>query len=205
MWPLYGDSCGLQAVKRKERDNRGRELVNTDHPQVIEIWNVVFIQFNRTKSGKLETLPSRHVDTGLGLERLVRLLQNKASNYDTDIFSGTIEVIGEITGKHYGNQDTDKKDIAFRVLADHIRAICFTIADGQLPSNTGAGYVIRRILRRAVRYYYSYLDQKEPLLYRLVPVIAAQFRKVFPELEKQTAFVERVVREEEESLPPYPG
>ncbi len=186
--------------EQERKDHPGQDLVNRDHPQVIEIWNIVFIQFNRTKSGGLEPLPSQHVDTGMGLERLVRLLQNKPSNYDTDIFSGTIREIAEITGKHYGNLDTDKKDIAFRVLADHIRAICFTIADGQLPSNTGAGYVIRRILRRAVRYYYSYLDQKEPLLYRLVPLIADQFRKVFPELEKQTAFVERVVREEEESF-----
>jgi alanyl-tRNA synthetase len=186
--------------EEERKDGKGKDLVNRDHPQVIEIWNIVFIQYNRTKSGSLEMLPSKHVDTGMGLERLVRLLQNKRSNYDTDIFSGTIQVIEEITGKQYGYQDRDKKDIAFRVLADHIRAICFTIADGQLPANTGAGYVIRRILRRAVRYYYSYLDQKEPLLYRLVAVIAVQFRKIFPELEEQRAFVERVVREEEESF-----
>ena len=118
----------------------------------------------------------------MGLERLVRVLQNKQSNYDTDIFSGTIDTDCKITGKTYSGSDTEKKDIAFRVIADHIRAICFTIADGQFPSNTGAGYVIRRILRRAVRYYYSYLDQKEPLLFQLVPVIAKQFENVFPEL-----------------------
>ena len=119
-----------------------RKLVNKDHPQVIEIWNIVFIQYNRTKSGKLESLPSKHVDTGMGLERLVRVLQQKNSNYDTDIFSGTIELVAEITGKKYSGSDSGKKDISFRVVADHIRAICFTISDGQLPANTGAGYVI---------------------------------------------------------------
>jgi alanyl-tRNA synthetase len=177
-----------------------KTLVNKDHPQVIEIWNNVFIQYNRTRSGALETLPSRHVDTGMGLERLVRVLQNKQSNYDTDIFSDTITSVSKISGKDYTGSDTEKKDIAFRVIADHIRAICFTIADGQLPSNTGAGYVIRRILRRAVRYYYSWLDQKEPLLFQLVPVLAVQFRNVFPELNEQQAFVERVIREEEEAF-----
>ncbi len=175
-------------------------LINRDHPQVIEIWNIVFIQFNRIKSGALEMLPSRHVDTGMGLERLVRVLQHKQSNYDTDIFSGTISLIAKITGKTYAASDTEKKDIAFRVIADHIRAICFTIADGQLPANTGAGYVIRRILRRAVRYYYSYLDQKEPLLFQLVIHLAVQFEKVFPELQQQQSFIERVVREEEEAF-----
>ncbi len=183
--------------ERKNLD--GKTLVNEDHPQVIEIWNIVFIQYNRTKSGSLESLPSRHVDTGMGLERLVRVLQNKTSNYDTDIFSGTIEAIASITGKVYSASE-DKKDIAFRVISDHIRAICFTISDGQLPSNTGAGYVVRRILRRAVRYYYSYLDQKEPLLFRLVPVIAGQFKKVFPGLMEQEGFVEKVIREEEEAF-----
>jgi alanyl-tRNA synthetase len=181
-------------------DIDARSLINKDHPQVIEIWNIVFIQFNRTKSGSLESLPSRHVDTGMGLERLVRVLQNKQSNYDTDIFSGSIKLIEKITGLVYTGSDTGKKDIAFRVIADHIRAICFTIADGQLPANTGAGYVIRRILRRAVRYYYSYLDQKEPLLFQLVAALAAQFQKVFPELLQQQAFVERVIHEEEEAF-----
>ena len=186
------------AAIRKTVD--ARNLINKDHPQVIEIWNNVFIQFNRTKTGKLELLPSRHVDTGMGLERLVRVLQEKNSNYDTDIFTGTIAAIAKITGKKYNDSDTEKKDIAFRVLADHIRAICFTIADGQLPANTGAGYVIRRILRRAVRYYYSYLGQREPLLFQLVPVIAAQFQNVFPELLQQESFVARVIREEEEAF-----
>ncbi len=184
----------------ERKSSEGKLLVNRDHPQVIEIWNIVFIQFNRIKSGALEMLPSRHVDTGMGLERLVRVLQDKQSNYDTDIFSGTISLIAKITGKAYTASDTEKKDIAFRVLADHIRAICFTIADGQLPANTGAGYVIRRILRRAVRYYYSYLDQKEPLLFQLVTHLAVQFEKVFPELQQQQSFIERVVREEEEAF-----
>ena len=177
----------------------GKTLVNADHPQVIEIWNNVFIQFNRKKDGSLEPLPAKHVDTGMGFERLVRVLQGKTSNYDTDVFTGTIAAIEKIIGKKY-DYSNSKEAIAFRVLADHIRAISFTIADGQLPSNTGAGYVIRRILRRAVRYYYSYLDYKQPLLSQLVPVIAAQFEQVFPELKQQEAFVTKVIREEEESF-----
>ncbi|MFM7671314.1 MAG: alanine--tRNA ligase [Bacteroidota bacterium] len=177
----------------------GRELVNKDHPQVIEIWNNVFIQFNRKKDGTLEPLSATHVDTGMGLERLVRVLQGKSSNYDTDIFSGTIEATAKITGQQYDGSDT-KQAVAFRVIADHIRAIGFTIADGQLPSNTGAGYVIRRILRRAVRYYYSYLNNQQPLLTQLIPVLANQFDSVFPELQKQVEFVSKVVREEEESF-----
>ncbi|MFZ9386478.1 MAG: alanine--tRNA ligase [Chitinophagaceae bacterium] len=177
----------------------GQFLVNKDHPQVIEIWNNVFIQYNRKKDGTLEPLPATHVDTGMGLERLVRVLQGKNSNYDTDIFTGTLSATEKITGKHYDGSDT-REAVAFRVIADHIRAICFTIADGQLPSNTGAGYVIRRILRRAVRYYYSYLDYKHPLLTQLVPVLAAQFEKVFPELMQQADFVGKVVKEEEEAF-----
>lgn len=177
----------------------GEQLVNKDHPQVIEIWNNVFIQYNRKKDGTLEPLPATHVDTGMGLERLVRVLQGKSSNYDTDIFSGTIQQVEVITGKKYDGSDT-REAVAFRVLADHIRAISFTIADGQLPSNTGAGYVIRRILRRAVRYYYSYLGYKQPLLAQLVPVLANQFENVFPELKQQVDFVTRVVREEEEAF-----
>ncbi|MDQ6812301.1 MAG: alanine--tRNA ligase, partial [Bacteroidota bacterium] len=177
----------------------GKTLVNNDHPQVIEIWNNVFIQFNRLKNGTLEPLPARHVDTGMGLERLVRVLQQKNSNYDTDLFTGTIAETEKFTGKTYANTD-DKKDIAFRVIADHIRAIAFSIADGQLPSNTGAGYVIRRILRRAVRYYYSYLDYKQPLLYELMTVLGKQFQFVFPELYSQIDFVTKVVKEEEEGF-----
>ena len=177
----------------------GKTLVNNDDPQVIEIWNNVFIQFNRLKDGSLELLPARHVDTGMGFERLVRVLQGKTSNYDTDIFTGTIAKVAEITGKKYSFGD-EKKDIAFRVLADHLRAISFTIADGQLPSNTGAGYVIRRILRRAVRYYYSYLNYQQPLLFQLVPVLARQFENVFPELYQQEQFVSKVIREEEQAF-----
>ncbi len=177
----------------------GKGLVNNDHPQVIEIWNVVFIQYNRKKDGSLEPLPAKHVDTGMGFERLVRVLQNKRSNYDTDIFAGTIEEVEKISGKKYTNTDS-KQDVAFRVIADHIRAIAFPIADGQLPSNTGAGYVIRRILRRAVRYYFSYLDVKDPLLFKLISLIAEQFKNVFPELEKQKDFVRKVVHEEEQNF-----
>jgi alanyl-tRNA synthetase len=183
--------------ERGRQDGRG--LVNKDHPQVIEIWNNVFIQFNRSKDGKLEPLPARHVDTGMGLERLVRVMQARSSNYDTDIFSGTIASVAQLTGKKYLAGD-GAPDIAFRVIADHIRAIGFTIADGQLPSNTGAGYVIRRILRRAVRYYYTYLDYKQPLLVQLMRGLGGQFASVFPELEKQIDFVSRVVREEEEAF-----
>ncbi|MEP6674737.1 MAG: alanine--tRNA ligase [Ferruginibacter sp.] len=183
--------------ERKSVD--GKTLVNNDHPQVIEIWNNVFIQFNRKKDGSLENLPAQHVDTGMGFERLTRVLQEKTSNYDTDIFSGTINETGRITGKLYKAND-DKESVAFRVIADHIRAIAFTIADGQLPSNTGAGYVIRRILRRAVRYYYSYLDYKQTLLHQLIPVIVKQFEQVFPELMQQQDFVTKVVKEEEEAF-----
>ena len=184
----------------EERKNiPGHTLVNKDHPQVIEIWNNVFIQYNRKKDGNLEPLPATHVDTGMGLERLVRVIQGKQSNYDTDLFTGTIGEVEKITGKKYDYGDS-KVAVAFRVLADHIRAISFTIADGQLPSNTGAGYVIRRILRRAVRYYYSYLDYKKPLLTQLVPVLAKQFETVFPELQQQVDFVSKVVKEEEDAF-----
>ena len=193
--------------ERKKTD--GKTLVNNDHPQVIEIWNVVFIQYNRKKDGSLEPLPAKHVDTGMGFERLVRVLQNKQSNYDTDIFSGTIGEIEKITKlKYSGSLISDRTksvfeqdvDIAFRVIADHIRAIAFPIADGQLPSNTGAGYVIRRILRRAVRYYFSFFDFKQPLLHKLIPALAEQFSNTFPELEKQKTFVEKVVFEEEQNF-----
>ena len=177
----------------------GKTLVNNDHPQVIEIWNNVFMQFNRLKDGSLQLLPAQHVDTGMGFERLVRVIQKKTSNYDTDVFTGTIAVIEQITGKQYDFGDS-KQAIAFRVLADHIRAISFTIADGQLPSNNGAGYVIRRILRRAVRYYYSYLDYKQPLLFQLLPTLAKQFETVFPELTSQLDFVGKVVKEEEDAF-----
>jgi len=188
---------GRTDIERKTTD--GNTLVNNDHDQVIEIWNLVFIQYNRLKSGVLEPLPARHVDTGMGFERLVRVIQQKSSNYDTDLFSSTLSAIEQLTGKQY-DASQSKQAIAFRVLADHIRAICFTIADGQLPANTGAGYVIRRILRRAVRYYYSYLHHKQPLLHQLVPVIAKQFKTVFTELYQQQEFVAKVVKEEEEAF-----
>ena len=177
----------------------GATLVNADNPQVIEIWNNVFMEFNRSKDGSLQPLPAKHVDTGMGFERLVRVIQGKQSNYDTDVFTGTIAEVEKLTGNKYDYSDS-KQAVAFRVLADHIRAIAFTIADGQLPSNTGAGYVIRRILRRAVRYYYSYLDYKQPLLFQLMPLLAKQFETVFPELSKQEDFVTRVVKEEEEAF-----
>ncbi len=183
--------------ERKKVD--GKTLVNNDHPQVIEIWNNVFIQFNRKKDGSLEPLPAKHVDTGMGFERLVRVIQGKSSNYDTDVFTGTINETAKKVNKVYKGDDS-KESIAFRVIADHIRAISFTIADGQLPSNTGAGYVIRRILRRAVRYYYSYLDYKQPLLHQLLPLIATQFENVFPELNAQLDFVSKVVKEEEDAF-----
>jgi alanyl-tRNA synthetase len=183
--------------ERSRKD--GAAFVNNDHPQVIEIWNNVFMQFNRLKDGSLEPLPAKHVDTGMGLERLVRVLQEKQSNYDTDLFTGTIAAVEKIVKKSYEASDS-KASVAFRVIADHIRAIAFTIADGQLPSNTDAGYVIRRILRRAVRYYYSYLDYKQPLLFQLLPVLAAQFRDVFPELDQQTDFIAKVVKEEEDAF-----
>ena len=183
--------------ERKKVD--GKNLVNADHPQVIEIWNNVFIQYNRKKDGSLEPLPAKHVDTGMGFERLVRVLQNQQSNYDTDVFTGTIAEVEKLSNKKYTNTDS-KQDIAFRVIADHIRAIAFPIADGQLPSNTGAGYVIRRILRRAVRYYFSYLEVKQPLLHKLIPLIAKQFENVFPELVKQKEFIAKVIKEEEEAF-----
>ena len=182
----------------------GHHLVNKDHPQVIEIWNNVFIQYNRKKDGTLEDLPAKHVDTGMGFERLVRVLQHKQSNYDTDIFTGTIAEVEKITNQKYSpsplERAGERTSIAFRVIADHIRAIAFTIADGQLPSNTGAGYVIRRILRRAVRYYFSYLEYKKPLLHQLIPLLVEQFKNVFPELEQQKDFVSKVIKEEEEAF-----
>ena len=180
----------------------GRDLVNVDDPMVIEIWNLVFIQFNRKADRSLENLPAQHIDTGMGFERLCLAMQAKTSNYETDIFSPMISFIEEQTGIKYKNiyNEEAKTDIAMRVLVDHIRAVTFTIADGQLPSNTGAGYVIRRILRRAVRYYYSFLNINEPFIHKLVPMLAEQFKDVFPEVDAQRGFVEKVVLEEEKSF-----
>ncbi|GAB3992370.1 alanine--tRNA ligase [Spirosoma daeguense] len=174
----------------------GKELVNADHPQVVEIWNNVFMQFNRKADGSLEELPARHVDTGMGFERLCMAIQGKQSNYDTDVFSGTIHVIEELSGKKY-EAGTGMSDVAMRVIADHIRAVSFAIADGLVPSNAKAGYVIRRILRRAIRYGYSYLNLTEPFMTKLVPTLAMQFAEVFPELNAQRDFVATVIREEE--------
>jgi alanyl-tRNA synthetase len=176
----------------------GREMVNTGHPQVIEIWNNVFMEFNRKADGTLEKLPAQHVDTGMGFERLCMAIQKKTSNYDTDVFSPLLDFIGGAAGVKY--KADEKTDIAMRVLADHVRAVSFAIADGQLPSNTGAGYVIRRILRRAVRYGFTFLNFKEPFIYKLVAVLAHQLKDVFPELEAQREYVSKVIFEEETSF-----
>ena len=176
----------------------GKTLVNADHPQVVEIWNNVFMQFERMADGSLVPLPSKHVDTGMGFERLCMAIQGKQSNYDTDVFQGTIQILAAKFGQQYG--ESKWPDIAMRVIADHIRAIAFCIADGQLPSNTKAGYVIRRILRRAVRYGYTYLNFKEPFLHLLIPSLAQQFKGVFDELIAQEAFVAKVIYEEELSF-----
>jgi alanyl-tRNA synthetase len=174
----------------------GKTLVNNDHPQVIEIWNNVFMEFNRKADGSLENLPAQHVDTGMGFERLVRAIEGKTSNYDTDVFVPTIQFIENFSKIKYQFSDS-KQDIAMRVMADHIRAISFAIADGQLPSNNGAGYVIRRILRRAVRYQYQFLGIKEPFMCKLTLLIAESFKNVFPELHAQKDFVSKVIKEEE--------
>jgi len=176
----------------------GRDLVNQDHPQVVEIWNLVFMQFNRKANGSLEKLPAHHVDTGMGFERLCMVLQNKQSNYDTDVFTPLIKEIEEVTNTKYGLDE--KKDIAMRVIADHVRAVSFSIADGQLPSNTGAGYVIRRILRRAIRYGFTFLDKKEPFIFKLIEPLSAQMGEAFPELISEKNIITNVVREEEQSF-----
>ena len=176
----------------------GREMVNAGHPQVIEIWNLVFMQFNRKANGSLEELPARNVDTGMGFERLCMILQGKKSNYDTDVFQPTIARIASMAGKRYG--EDEKCDVAMRVIADHLRAIAFSIADGQLPSNVKAGYVIRRILRRAVRYGYTYLGFTEPTICKLVAGLVEQMGGQFPELKAQQALIEKVIEEEEASF-----
>lgn len=176
----------------------GFDLVNNDHPQVIEIWNLVFMQFNRLSDGSLKELPAKHVDTGMGFERLVRAIQQKSSNYDTDVFMPFINFLEGKSGKKYGQDE--KTDIAMRVIVDHIRAISFTIADGQLPSNNKAGYVIRRILRRAVRYGYTFLGFQKPFMYEMLPMLAESFGEVFPEVVAQQDFIGRVIEEEEASF-----
>ncbi|MBQ9534113.1 MAG: alanine--tRNA ligase [Prevotella sp.] len=184
--------------EKRETGIAGRDLVNKDHPQVIEIWNIVFMQFNRKADGSLEKLAMKVIDTGMGFERLVRALQNKQSNYDTDVFQPIIREEERLTGKHYG--DNEDIDVAMRVCADHLRAVAFAIADGQLPSNAKAGYVIRRILRRAVRYAYTFLGQKDGFLYRLLPVLIEEMGDAFPELPAQRELIGRVMKEEEESF-----
>ena len=176
----------------------GCEMVNTGHPQVIEIWNLVFMQFNRKANGTLEPLPAKNVDTGMGFERLCMIMQGKKSNYDTDVFQPTIGRLAALSGKSYGADA--RCDVAMRVVADHLRAIAFSIADGQLPSNVKAGYVIRRILRRAVRYGYTYLGFTEPFICKLVAGLVAQMGDQFPELRAQQTLIERVIEEEESSF-----
>ena len=176
----------------------GRELVNKDHPQVIEIWNLVFMQYNRKADGSLDGLPNKVIDTGMGFERLVRTMQGKQSNYDTDVFQPMLKRIGEICGVEYGKEE--KVDVAMRVIADHIRTIAFAIADGQLPSNEKAGYVIRRILRRAVRYGYTFLGQREAFMYKLVPQLIADMGEAYPELVKQEGQITPVIKSEEDGF-----
>ena len=176
----------------------GKDLVNKDHPQVVEIWNLVFMQFNRKANGSLENLPNKHIDTGMGFERLCMVLQGVQSNYDTDVFTPIIRELETITDSKYGTNE--KQDIAIRVISDHLRAVAFSIADGQLPSNTGAGYVIRRILRRAIRYGFTFLDKKEPFIYRLVSVLSSKMGAAFPELNSQKQLIENVIKEEEASF-----
>ena len=176
----------------------GRVLVNEDHPQVIEIWNLVFMQYNRKSDKSLDILPNKHVDTGMGFERLCMIMQNVKSNYDTDVFTPIISEIEKLSNLKYG--EVEKVDIAMRVISDHIRAISFSIADGQLPSNVKAGYVIRRILRRAVRYSYTFLNVKEPFMYQLVEVLCNQMGDAFPELKSQQKLITKVVQEEENSF-----
>ena len=187
-------------IRSKEEKAKvsGASLVNQDHPQVVEIWNLVFMQYNRKADGSLESLPAKHVDTGMGFERLCMVLQGVQSNYDTDIFMPLIREIEVITNSEYGKNE--ENDIAIRVISDHIRAVAFSIADGQLPSNTGAGYVIRRILRRAVRYGFTFLDTKEPFMFRLVNVLTKSLGDAYPELKEQKQLIENVIKEEENSF-----
>ena len=174
------------------------DLVNKDHPQVIELWNLVFIQFNRKSDGTLEPLPEKHIDTGMGFERLARVIQKKESNYDTDIFKPIIVEIEKISGISYGSDE--KSDIAIRVIADHLRAVSFCIADGQIPSNTGAGYVVRRILRRAIRYAYTFLNIEKPFIFKLVNVLSNQFKDSFNEINKQKSHIQSIIEQEEKSF-----
>ncbi|MFL2629922.1 MAG: alanine--tRNA ligase, partial [Flavobacteriaceae bacterium] len=196
-----GPCSEIHVDLRSEKDKKkvsGSSLVNKDNPEVIELWNLVFIEFNRKANGSLEKLPEKHIDTGLGFERLCMVLQNKKSNYDSDVFAPLIREIELLTNSNYGKkEDVDR---AIRVISDHIRAVCFAIADGQLPSNNGAGYVIRRILRRAIRYGFTFLNQKTPFIYKLVSILENQLKSVFPELTKESNLLLNVIREEEKSF-----
>jgi len=187
----------IRSEKEKSKTS-GRDLVNKDHPEVIEIWNLVFIEFNRKMNGSLEKLPLKHIDTGMGFERLCMVLQGVKSNYDTDIFQPLIKELELVSKIKYGFDK--EKDIAIRVIVDHLRAVSFSIADGQLPSNNGAGYVIRRILRRAIRYGYTFLDQKSPFIYKLVKKLSFQLSEAYPELESQIQIIENVIKKEESSF-----
>jgi len=196
-----GPSSEIHVDIRSEEEKvkvPGRDLVNGDHPQVVEIWNLVFMEFNRKANGSLEKLPAKHVDTGMGFERLCMVLQHKKSNYDTDVFTPIISEIEKVTSSKYGK--SEKTDIAIRVIADHVRAVTFSIADGQLPSNTGAGYVIRRILRRAIRYGFTFINTKEPFIYKLVDTLSTQMGETFPELKSQKNLCKNVIKEEEQSF-----
>ena len=196
-----GPSSEIHVDIRSEEEKAkvsGRDLVKADHPQVVEIWNLVFMEFNRKADASLEKLPAQHVDTGMGFERLCMVLQHKKSNYDTDVFTPIISAIEKVTNSKYGK--SDKTDIAIRVIADHVRAVTFSIADGQLPSNTGAGYVIRRILRRAIRYGFTFLNTKEPFIYKLVDTLSTQMGETFPELRSQKNLCKNVIKEEEQSF-----
>lgn len=187
----------LRSPEEKQKVD-GASLINKDHPLVVEIWNLVFIQFNRIASGELQPLAHKHIDTGMGFERLCMAVQGKKSNYDTDVFQPLIQKIASISGKEYGKNE--EADIALRVIADHVRAVSFAIADGQLPSNNGAGYVIRRILRRAIRYGYTFLNFTEPFMYKLVDVLSGQMGEQYPELRSQQSLIEKVIQEEESSF-----
>jgi alanyl-tRNA synthetase len=184
--------------KKEKVKVSGADLVNQDHPQVSEVWNLVFIEFNRKANGSLEKLPEKHIDTGMGFERLCMVLQNTTSNYDTDVFTPLIREIEALTNSSYGKKlETDR---AIRVIADHVRTVYFAIADGQLPSNNGAGYVIRRILRRAIRYGFTFLNQKEAFIHRLVNTLSEQMGEAFPELKREQQLAFNVIREEENSF-----
>ncbi len=196
-----GPSSEIHIDLRDEAERQqvdGKTLVNQDHPLVVEIWNLVFMEFNRKADGSLEKLPAQHVDTGMGFERLAMALQGKKSNYDTDVFTPLIAEIEKLTAKKYGEES--RQNIAIRVIADHVRAVAFSIADGQLPSNTGAGYVIRRILRRAIRYAFSYLDKKETFIYHLVEILSDEMGAFFPEISSQKELAKKVIQEEEQSF-----